>query len=102
MIKEGIILSHLTEIGLAYWIMGDGSLHREGRVLTLHTQGFTKSENDILSNELSLKYDFHTKVVTHKNNSYVVQFSTIDANKLHDMISPYIIPSMKYKVPRKL
>lgn len=88
--------------GLAYWIMGDGSLYREGRVLTLHTQGFTKSENYIISSELNQKYDFHTKVVKHKNNSYVVQFSRKDANKLHNMIFSYVIPSMKYKVPGKL
>lgn len=82
--------------------MGDGSLHREGRVLTLHTQGFNKEENDILSKELNRKFHFNTKVVSHKNSSYVVQFSTKDANYLHDIISPYIIPSMKYKLPRKL
>lgn len=82
--------------------MGDGSLHREGRVLTLHTQGFTKKENDILSTELNKKFGFRTKVITHKNVSHVIQFSTKDANKLHDIISPYMIPSMRYKVPRKL
>lgn len=82
--------------------MGDGALHREGRVLTLHTQGFTKKENDTLSAELNKKFGFHTKVVIHKNHSYVLQFSTRDANNLHDMISSHIIPSMKYKVPRKL
>lgn len=82
--------------------MGDGSLHREGRVLTLHTQGFTKEENDILSTELNKKFGFRTKVITHKNVSHVIQFSTKDANKLHDIISPYMIPSMRYKVPRKL
>ena len=37
----GILLNHLDEVGLTYWVIGDGSLHREGRVLTLHTQGFS-------------------------------------------------------------
>lgn len=82
--------------------MGDGSLHREGRVLTLHTQGFSKEENIILSGELNTKFGFHTKVVTHKTTSYVIQFSTKDANSLHDIILPHIIPSIKYKLPRKL
>lgn len=101
-IKQDIIITHLTDIGLAYWIMGDGSLHREGRVLTLHTQGFSAEENNILSTELNKKFGFHTKVVTHKSVSHVIQFSTKDANKLHDIISPHIITSIKYKVPRKL
>lgn len=82
--------------------MGDGALHREGRVLTLHTQGFTKEENNILSAELNQKFGFHTRVLVHKNNSYVLQFSTKDANNLHDIISSHVITSMKYKVPRKL
>ena len=27
-LNSGIILNHLDEVGLAYWVMGDGSLHR--------------------------------------------------------------------------
>ena len=27
-INPGIILNHLDEVGLAYWVIGDGSLHR--------------------------------------------------------------------------
>ena len=101
-IREGVITTHVTEISLAYWIIGDGSLHREGRVLTLHTQGFTKKENDMISKELNQKFSFNTKVIVHKTSSYVIQFSTSDANKVHDLINPHMIPSMKYKVPRKL
>ena len=82
--------------------MGDGSLHREGRVLTLHTQGFTEEENSILSSELNSKFGLNSKVIVHKTHMTVIQFPTIDANTLHDLISPYVIPSMKYKVPRKL
>ena len=100
-INSGTILNHLNEVGLAYWVMGDGSLHREGRVLTLHTQGFSHDENKIMSEELNLKFGFKSKVVKHKNK-FVVQFTTSDANKLHDLIKPYLIPTMQYKLPRKL
>ena len=100
-INSGIILNHLDEVGLAYWIIGDESLHREGRVLTLHTQGFSLNENKRISEELNLKLGFKSKVVKHKNK-FVVQFTTSDANKLHDLIKPHLIPTMQYKLPRKL
>ena len=97
----GTILTHLNVVGLAYWVIGDGSLHREGRVLTLHTQGFSHDENKMISEELNLKFGFKSKVVKHKNK-FVVQFTTSDANKLHDLIKPHLIPTMQYKLPRKL
>lgn len=71
------------------------------RVLTLHTQGFSQDENVMISQELNYKFGFKTKVVKHKNK-FVVQFTTSDANKLHDLIKPYLIPTMQYKLPRKL
>lgn len=100
-INPGIILNHLDEVGLAYWVIGDGSLHREGRVLTLHTQGFNQDENKMISEELNLKFGFKSKVVKHKDK-FVVQFTTSDANKLHDLIKPHLISTMQYKLPRKL
>lgn len=100
-ITNSIILTHLEKEGLAYWIMGDGSLHRDKRVLTLHTQGFSHEENLLLSTELNEKFNFSSKVVKHKA-SHVVQFTTQDANKINDMVSSTVIDSMKYKVPRKI
>lgn len=100
-INPGVILNHLDEVGLAYWVIGDGSLHRERRVLTLHTQGFSHDENKMISEELNLKFGFKSKVVKHKNN-FVVQFVTNDANKLYELIKPHLIPTMQYKLPRKL
>src|SRR5919206_5143697 len=32
-INKGLISNHLTEIGLAYWIMGDGSLNKNSMIL---------------------------------------------------------------------
>ena len=39
-IKKGLILNQLTPRGLAYWIMSDGSLQKDGKTMILHTQGF--------------------------------------------------------------
>ena len=57
----------------------------------------------MISEELNLKAfgGFKSKVVKHKNK-FVVQFTTSDADKLHDLIKPHLIPTMQYKLPRKL
>lgn len=57
----------------------------------------------MISEELNLKAfgGFQSKVVMHKNK-FVVQFSTSHANELHDLIKPHLIPTMQYKLPRKL
>ena len=52
----------------------------------------------MISQELN---GFKTKVVKHKNK-FVVQFTTSDANKLHDLIKPHLIPTMQYKLPRSI
>jgi hypothetical protein len=65
-IKEGLILNHLTASGLAYWIMGDGSLQKDRKTMILHTQSYTKTENIILSRELNEKFSFESEVISHK------------------------------------
>ena len=42
--------------------------------MILHTQSFSYEENFILSNELNTKFNFKTKVITHKVKYYVIKF----------------------------
>ena len=62
-ITPNLICDYLTARGLAYWIMCDGSLQRYNKSLILHTQGFSQEENNILSNELNLKFKLRTRVI---------------------------------------
>lgn len=80
--------------------MCDGSLQNDSKIMILHTQGFSKAENDILSHELNSKFNLHTKVISHKKIYYVIQTDSKDAACLYTMIKPYIIHSMKYKLPK--
>jgi len=48
-----------------------------------------------------MRSGFKSKVVKHKDK-FVVQFTTSDANKLHELIKPHLIASMLYKLPRKI
>lgn len=98
-IQEGLILNHLTDRGLAYWIIGDGSLQKDRKTMILHTQSYTKTENLILSRELNEKFGFRSEVILHKKKYFVIKFNSKDAITLHNLIKPYIIESMKYKIP---
>ena len=99
------ICDYLTARGLAYWIMCDGSLQRYNKSLILHTQGFSQEENNILSNELNLKFKLCTRVIphNHKKKNTVVRYFVIfipTEDLMANLITPYIIPSMKYKIPQ--
>lgn len=98
-IQEGLILNHLTDRGLAYWIMGDGSLQKDRKTMILHTQSYNKNENLILSRELNEKFGFRSEVILHKKKYFVIKFNSKDALALHNLIKPYIFESMKYKIP---
>lgn len=99
-IQPGLVLNHLSGLGLAYWIMSDGSLQNDSQSMILHTQSFTKSDNEMLSKELNLKFKLHSRVISHKGMYWVIFIPREDASTLNGLISPYIIPYFKYKLPK--
>jgi len=97
-INKGLISNYLTERGLAYWVMGDGSLNKKSMIL--HTQSYSEEENLILSKELNEKFEF--KIVPpagFKQKYRVIVFNSEDTVLLSKLIKPYIIASMSYKLP---
>ena len=99
-IEEGFLSEQLSPRGLAYWVMCDGSLHREGKILTLHSQSFTEGENQLISAVINKKWDLSSQCIPHKKKYYVVQFPGRDAPLLRQMLIPHLVPTMMYKLPR--
>jgi hypothetical protein len=108
-ISHNLIKNYLTPRGLAYWIMCDGSLQNDKKSIILHTQSFSEKENTILSNELNVKFNLNTKVIVHKAKYYVLKTAAVvlpdtvrtkDALLLNFLIEPYMLASMKYKLPK--
>jgi hypothetical protein len=102
-ITKSLIQNHLTQRGLAYWFMDDGgkldyNKYSKNKSLVLNTQSFSDIEVEMLSNGLKEKFNFDCstrlnkgrKVIVINNNSYPLFF---------DLVNPYIIPEMKYKLP---
>ena len=95
-IQPSFILEHVSPVALAYWIMCDGS--RDGNIITLHTQGFSFVENEIISRELNERYGFSTQVKSHKKYYYVINFSSEDRILLRNLIGEHMLPDFGYKM----
>jgi len=79
--------------------MSDGSLQSDFKSMILHSQSFTRSENEILSSELNSKFGLHSRVISHKQIYWVIYIPSRDAVILHNLIAPHMIPYFHYKVP---
>ena len=101
-IQPELIENHLTARGLAYWFMDDGGKldygPNDGKGFVLNTQGFLEDEVHHLATGLQQKFGLKTRVKPNKKG-YVVAISGEDYEKFCTLLEPYLIPSMKHKVP---
>lgn len=92
---------HLSARGLAYWIMDDGSLQTNKKAITQHTQGFSKAEISILSNELNNKFGLDSRV-NKDGIYYIIYIPAKDSMIIQKLIKPFFHLSMVYKQPKHL
>lgn len=85
----------LTPLALAIWIMDDGTWNKPGIRIT--TNCFVKKEVELL--KLVLETKFNIKSTLHKNNDrYQLYIKQESMYILKELILPYIVPSMLYKL----
>jgi transposase len=91
-IKE--IVDMLDPLGLAVWYMGDGSISRNRGAITVG------KDVDVLPivEAINNKFGEIFKAALYEKQWWI---HTVDSDKFFSMICPYIIDSMKYKVPEK-
>lgn len=101
--KDGIkrvpdcIDQYLTPLALAIWIMDDGSKVNKG--LKFSTNSFTY--NECLKLVGVLDKNFHIKASVQSAGSkdqYIIYVWKESMDDLRKIVSPYIIPEMKYKI----
>lgn len=92
----------LTPRGLSYWFMDDGGkldyTSNSGKGIQFNTHSFTKLEVEQMSLELHEKFNLNCWVKLNKNK-YVIAISGKSYNQFIKLINPYIIDSMRKKLP---
>lgn len=95
----------LTPIAIAFWYMDDGSLQHDNKQcqrdrMKFATNAFTCDEVELLQNKLYDSWNISSTIqnsATTKGN--VLTISADGTEILANLITPYIIPSMHYKLP---
>jgi len=83
---------------LANWIQQDGS-YQEGQGIRIATNSFTFEECEFLALILRNKYQFKTSVVKSGiPNQWCIAIWKISMPKLVELVGPYFVPEMKYKL----
>ena len=91
------IEQYLTPLALAIWIMDDGS--KVGKGLKFSTNNFTKKECLILAGILEKKFNLKASVQSAGTiDQHVIYVWTDSIDKLRNIVLPYIVPGMKYKI----
>lgn len=90
------LLYHLDPLAIAIWFMDDGSAFSHG--YSLATCSFSLQENYLIKEYFKEKYNTESKVTNYNYPRIVFQKEASDFFK--EIISSYILPSMKYKLFR--
>lgn len=85
----------LTPLSLAIWTMDDGDNDKDS--IRYNIQCFTRKEQELLKQLLKEKYQLHT-ALNKDRNSYRLRVNKASKTKLIELINPFIIPSMRYKI----
>ena len=91
------IEEYITPIGLAHWIMQDGS-RKNNQGINIATNSFTFEECQYLCKILERKYKLKATVVkTGHSNEWRISIWKESMVTLVSVVKPYIIDEMKYK-----
>lgn len=95
----------LSPISLAFWYMDDGTItnsesERFRPTMSIATNGFSYEECNNLIAALKNKYGIESSIrqkESYKGNT--LYFDTVNTDKFCALVAPYIVESMKYKLP---
>jgi hypothetical protein len=92
-------LNYLTEMGLAFWYMDDGSKNENDSV-AFCTESFSYEEHELIKDTLRNKFNLIVDIIKH-NKSWRIYVPVESSKILFGLINKYIIPELEYKIPEK-
>lgn len=85
---------------LAVWYMDDGSIKsNHHKTVFLNTHNFTDQDLELLQKVFEKKYGIKTSIRTQKDGKQIY-FLSETVQIFLKLIEPYVIPSMRYKLPK--
>lgn len=90
----------LTPINFTYWYMDDGSIKsKESKGVILNTHSFLRPEVNRLAKALELTFGLQAKERRQKEG-YQIYISGHSYERFRELVEPYLLESMWYKVPQ--
>ena len=96
-----IIGDLLTPLGLAHWIMQDGSYHKVSKGVVLCTDSFTREEIELLISVLETKFNLICtiqKAPSKNSNRFRIYISAKSVPILRTLVQSHFHPTMLYKL----
>lgn len=99
------LVNYLTPLALAIWIMDDGGWVATSKSLRIATNNYTFEEVKLLVNILETKFNLSCTIqkLSKKGGNgpldkYNIYFRVVSVPRIRELVKPYIIPSMMYKL----
>lgn len=104
------LMETFTAEALAYWYMDDGTAcwsnlgyKNNSSGAEIITLGFSFEEQECMKKLFVKKFDLDAKIVHRKDkNGYIQKFCTTNTSKLFDLVRPFFIPSLLYKIDHEV
>lgn len=96
------LLDNMKAEALAYWYMDDGSFNKTNKSATLLTYGYTPLEQVMMKHLLLELFGIDSHIHRDKarkiDKSYFHCFTVAETRNLFNLVRPYIVESMIYKI----
>ena len=86
-----------SPLSLAVWFMDDGGRRNDCYGLFLNTLSFTKAEHELLRKSLRNNFEIDSRLHWIQDG-YRIYIPSKSAKRFCEIVDPYILPSMKYKL----